>query len=138
MMASARELLASRAIALARIRSENFVAPRMHADAASKLRTPQALTIVTPQRELEIVVQPGQTLLEAGLAAGVDMPYSCTMGGCAACKLELVDGEVIQREPNCLDAGERARGYVLACIANPVSACRVRLAAVTQTQQVVD
>jgi ring-1,2-phenylacetyl-CoA epoxidase subunit PaaE len=136
MMASARELLISRAVASGRIRSEHFVAPRLHADAASKLATAQALTIMTPQRELVTVVQPGQTLLEAGLAAGVDMPYSCTMGGCAACKLELVAGEVIQREPNCLDPGERARGYVLACIANPVSACRVRLVAATPTQVV--
>lgn len=138
MMAAARELLGSRAIAAARIHSENFVNPQLHADAATKLRSPQSLTIVTPQREVAVVVQPGQTLLEAGLAAGLDMPYSCAMGGCAACKLVLEAGEVIQREPNCLGPSERERGYVLACIANPASACRVRLdvglAAATPTQ----
>jgi ferredoxin-NADP reductase len=127
MMAAARELLHARAVPAERVHAENFLAPRLQADATAKLRAPQALTIVTPRREYAVVVQPGQTLLEAGLAAGVDMPYSCAMGGCAACKVELVSGEVIQREPNCLAAGERERGQVLACVANPTTACRVRL-----------
>ncbi|WP_106094820.1 ferredoxin--NADP reductase [Enhygromyxa salina] len=127
MMAGARELLRSREVPASRVRSEQFVAPQLHARATAQLGAAQSVMLVTPQRELAITAQPGQTLLEAGLAAGVDMPYSCAMGGCAACKVELVDGEVIQREPNCLDPAERERGYVLACVANPVTACRVRL-----------
>ena len=31
-----------------------------------------------------VVVEPGQTLLDAGLAAGLPMPYSCTVGNCGA------------------------------------------------------
>ncbi|KIG15651.1 Flavodoxin reductases (ferredoxin-NADPH reductases) family 1 [Enhygromyxa salina] len=135
MMAGASELLRARDVPAARIRSEHFVAPQLHTDATTKLRAPMPVTIMAAQRELAVVVQPGQTLLEAGLAAGIDMPYSCAMGGCAACKVELVDGEVIQREPNCLDPAERARGYVLACVANPTTACRVRLPAARTRDQ---
>ena len=43
------------------------------------------------------------------------MPFSCAMGGCAACKVKLVEGEVDMEEPNCLTPKERAEGWVLAC-----------------------
>ncbi|PRP91048.1 3-ketosteroid-9-alpha-hydroxylase reductase subunit [Enhygromyxa salina] len=127
MMDGARELLGARGVAAARIHSESFLAPQLQAKAAAKVRAPQAVTIVTAQREVGVVVQPGQTLLEAGLAAGLDMPYSCAMGGCAACKVELERGEVIMREPNCLGPTEREAGQVLACVACPSAPCRVRV-----------
>jgi ferredoxin len=55
-------------------------------------------------------------VLDAGLAAGVPLRFSCTMGGCGACKVKLRQGEVAMEEPNCLDPGEREQGYVLACV----------------------
>jgi ferredoxin-NADP reductase len=125
MMAIARELLSERGVASTRIHSENFLAPRL-AD-TTKLRSPQAITVVIGGREIGVVVQPGQSILEAGLAAGLAMPYSCAMGGCAACKVKLERGAVLMREPNCLAASERASGYVLACVANPTEPCRVRV-----------
>jgi ferredoxin-NADP reductase len=62
-----------------------------------------------------ITAEPGQTILQAGLAAGVELPYSCTMGGCGACKVRKRSGSVVTSEPNCLSDGEREAGYVLAC-----------------------
>lgn len=126
MMAGARELLHEREVPAARVHSESFVAPRLHADAHAQLQS-QPLTICIESRETELVVAPGQTVLEAGLAAGLALPYSCAMGGCGACKIELERGEVIMREPNCLAEPERERGLVLACIANPISPCRLRV-----------
>ena len=123
MMLGARELLRERGIADPRIHSESFVAPHLRVDV--QLR-PQPVTIVG-QREAGLVVAPGQTLLEAGLAAGLALPYSCAMGGCGACKLTLERGDVIMREPNCLTEREREANSILACIANPTSPCRVRI-----------
>ena len=60
---------------------------------------------------------PGQTILQAGLDAGLDLPSSCTMGGCGACKLHKIEGTVVMSEPNCLTDNEREAGYVLACCA---------------------
>lgn len=57
-----------------------------------------------------------QTLLEAGLAAGADLDFSCTVGGCGTCKLRLVEGHVELEEPNCLSQRELDEGYVLACV----------------------
>jgi ring-1,2-phenylacetyl-CoA epoxidase subunit PaaE len=124
MMAAARELLREREVPEARIHSESFLAPHLRADAQAQLRS-QALTIVANGRETGLVVAPGQTVLEAGLAAGLALPYSCAMGGCGACKIVLERGEVIMREPNCLGTREREAGLVLACVANPTSPCRL-------------
>lgn len=62
-----------------------------------------------------------QTLLEAGLEANLDLMFSCQMGGCAACKVKILHGDVVMDEPNCLSQEERAEGYCLACVARPVT-----------------
>ena len=69
----------------------------------------------------------GRTILELGLAAGLPMPFSCAMGGCGACKVKLVSGTIDMDEPNCLTAGERADGFVLACVGCPTSDAIVEL-----------
>jgi ferredoxin-NADP reductase len=58
-----------------------------------------------------------ETILEAALDAGVSLPSSCAMGGCAVCRCRLVEGEVEMDEPNCLTQEERDRGDILACVA---------------------
>ena len=35
------------------------------------------------------------TLLRAGLRAGLGMPYECNAGSCGTCKVELLDGETL-------------------------------------------
>ncbi len=72
-------------------------------------------------------VVPGATVLEAGLAAGAPMPFSCAVGGCGACRVKLVEGNVELEEPNCLSADEREAGYVLACIGRPSGSCVVEV-----------
>ncbi|TVR01887.1 MAG: hypothetical protein EA398_09035 [Deltaproteobacteria bacterium] len=68
-----------------------------------------------------IAVRDDQTLLDATREAGVALPFSCGMGGCAACRLRVVEGQVAMHEPNALSADERREGYVLTCIACPRS-----------------
>jgi ring-1,2-phenylacetyl-CoA epoxidase subunit PaaE len=88
----------------------------------------QPVALPLPDRESVVVfarsgrrttTQPGQTLLQAGLEAGVLLPSSCTMGGCGACKVRRLEGSVVMSEPNCLSEAEREAGYVLACCCYP-------------------
>ncbi|WP_409181254.1 2Fe-2S iron-sulfur cluster-binding protein [Amycolatopsis sp. VS8301801F10] len=72
-------------------------------------------------------VEPGDTLLDAGLAAGLPMPYSCTVGNCGECLVRLRSGEVSMKQPNCLTPRQLADGYVLACVSCPRSAVVVEL-----------
>lgn len=123
MMTAARAALHGRGVADQRIRQESFLQPQQ----GVQVREPQPITIVIDEREVGVVVQPGQTVLEAGLAAGLAMPYSCTSGGCAACKVTVEHGEVIMQEPNCLGPSDRAAGLVLACIGSPTCPSRIRV-----------
>jgi ferredoxin-NADP reductase len=128
MMAAARAALRARGVAAERIREERFGSPRSLAGAAqSRPTTPQSAELHGPDRVRSITVAPTETLLEAGLRAGAAMPFSCAMGGCGACKVKLLRGEVAMQEPNCLTASEREGGYILACVASPCSPVTVRV-----------
>lgn len=84
---------------------------------ASAQRPTQPQTLMFPAFDATIEQPPGLTILEAGLAAGLPLNSSCTVGGCAACKLKLSGGSVVHDEPNCLTQQERDAGWVLACCA---------------------
>ena len=111
MMQSVCAALESAGVPRERVRTERFA----YASAA---------TVRIPDRDAELRfaasgrrarARAGQTLLQAGLAAGVELPSSCTMGGCGACKVRRLEGRVVTSEPNCLTDDEREAGYVLAC-----------------------
>ncbi|WOX24984.1 ferredoxin--NADP reductase [Streptomyces solicathayae] len=60
-------------------------------------------------------------LLDALLKAGVDAPYSCREGACAACTCRIVAGEVKLLRNEVLTDADLADGYTLACQAVPLS-----------------
>lgn len=92
------------------------------ADPGTATTVPQEMTVEQDGHPIgAVVVEPGQTLLDAGLAAGLPMPYSCTVGNCGDCMVRLRSGEVTQNEPNCLTPRQKADGYVLACVGCPLS-----------------
>lgn len=65
------------------------------------------------ERCVEVSCQ--SNLLDALLAAGVDVPYSCRAGSCHACLVRCVVGEVQDDRPEVLAAQLRAEGWRLAC-----------------------
>jgi len=122
--------LASRGIAEEAIAIERFtIGPRPHvaasaaAIAASASPGARPVAIRIDGRTHRTTALPGATVLEAGLAAGAPMPFSCAVGGCGACKLKVLEGSVEVEEPNCLTAAERAAGFVLACVGRPCGPC---------------
>lgn len=60
-------------------------------------------------------VEDSSNLLDALLAAGVAVPYSCRAGSCHACLVRCVAGEPADRQPEALTAEQRAEGWRLAC-----------------------
>ncbi len=67
----------------------------------------------------QFIVPPGQTILDAGFAARAPIKFSCTMRGCAECRLRLVDGEVGMEEPESPTDAERDTGLILTCVGWP-------------------
>jgi CDP-4-dehydro-6-deoxyglucose reductase len=69
-----------------------------------------------------VPVREGETLLDAGLRAGVALPFECRSGGCGVCKATVLNGAVdygvYQR--SALSDEERERGKLLLCCATPL------------------
>jgi CDP-4-dehydro-6-deoxyglucose reductase len=62
---------------------------------------------------------PGETILAAGIRAGVGMPYGCKDGACGSCKCKKLEGTVSHgaHQSKALSAEEEAQGLVLTCCA---------------------
>ena len=69
------------------------------------------------------------TLLRAGLRAGLGMPYECNSGSCGTCKVELLEGQITSLRPDApgLAERDRAKNRVLACQARPGTDCRIKV-----------
>ena len=68
-------------------------------------------------------VAAGEPVLQAALAAGLNLPHSCKSGHCSSCRARLVSGEIHypHGRPLGLTAQEAASGQVLLCQARPRS-----------------
>ena len=62
-----------------------------------------------------------ESILDAGLRAGIDMRYSCKGGVCSTCRCKLVEGKVDMDVNYALEDYEIARGFVLSCQSFPVT-----------------
>ncbi|WP_440995787.1 1,2-phenylacetyl-CoA epoxidase subunit PaaE [Arhodomonas sp. SL1] len=62
-----------------------------------------------------------QPILDAGLEAGADLPFSCKGGVCSTCRAKVVEGEVEMDVNYALEDYEVEAGYVLSCQSYPVS-----------------
>jgi ferredoxin len=72
-------------------------------------------------------VEARRPLLDTLREQGVDLPYGCKYGGCITCAAKLTHGEVDQRRQVALNNRQIANGYVLLCVARPVSDCTLEI-----------
>lgn len=63
--------------------------------------------------------QEGESILDAALKQGADLPYACKGGVCCTCKAKLLEGEVEMEVNWGLEPDEIERGYILTCQSHP-------------------
>lgn len=73
------------------------------------------------KQRIMFVARQGPSILQAGLKAGMPLPYACQAGVCCTCRAKVIEGEVRMTRNYTLQADEIAQGFVLACQAHPVS-----------------
>lgn len=81
----------------------------------------QEVTLIFEGKTHTVTVLPSETILEAALEADIDIPYSCQAGMCTACMGLCTSGQVIMDEEDGLTDNEIKKGYILTCVAHPMS-----------------
>jgi ferredoxin len=72
-------------------------------------------------------VDPRRPLLDSLREQGVDLPYGCRYGGCITCAAKLVAGRIDQRRQVALNNRQLALGYVILCVARPLTDCTLEV-----------
>lgn len=62
-----------------------------------------------------------ETILDAAMNAGADVPFSCKGGVCCVCKAKVIEGKVDMDQNYSLSEEEIDQGYVLGCQSHPAS-----------------
>jgi NAD(P)H-flavin reductase/quinol-cytochrome oxidoreductase complex cytochrome b subunit len=89
----------------------------------------QALRVVFHPGDRAVAVRPGETLLDAGLRAGLPLKYECRSGGCGVCMATVVGGRFEHGavQDSALSTSDRERGRLLMCCATPLSEMSIEL-----------
>lgn len=68
-------------------------------------------------------VRPDESVLDAALHLGINLPHSCKGGSCSACRARIVSGRIVYPfgRPAGITAAEEAEGFALLCEAQPAS-----------------
>ena len=127
---SSRSVLLRLGVLPERIHVEHFTVDGRPAPALAPIRAERRAEAETPAAIVEIrlngldhvvPLQLGETIVEAGLRQGLEMPYSCRGGMCCTCRAKLVSGEVKMDHNFSLEPWEMAAGYVLTCQSHPLT-----------------
>ncbi len=82
---------------------------------------PRKVKILLYSEELEMIVQPDETITTAAQREGYDPPYSCQIGACSTCRAKIVSGKVMMEERDSLTDDEIEEGYILTCQSHPLT-----------------
>jgi ring-1,2-phenylacetyl-CoA epoxidase subunit PaaE len=69
--------------------------------------------------DFELPLSSDETILDAALKQGADLPYACKGGMCCTCKAKLLEGEVSMDVHWGLEEEEIEKGYILTCQSHP-------------------
>lgn len=122
MMDGAVAALKEKKVDATRIHVEYFSAPVEEQKVVKELTIVESeATIICDGDEITVKLKPGETILEAALAAGLDAPYACQGGSCCTCRAKLTEGKVHMKVNYALLDKEVEEGFILTCQSQALS-----------------
>src|SRR3954466_4401539 len=113
-------------IAEDRIHVERFVSefggkprPKKIVETSAPPKAMAALIIDGKRREVPVAEE--ESILDAALRAGMDLPFACKGGMCSTCRAKLVEGDAQMEVNYSLEPWELKAGFILTCQARPCS-----------------
>lgn len=79
------------------------------------------VTLISNSKKRIIKVREDETILNAALQEGIDLPYTCLQGWCITCSGKILDGEVDQSMALRYFPEDKKHSFVLLCTALPRS-----------------
>ncbi len=78
-------------------------------------------SVILDGTRTELSVARDESVLDAAMRAGLDLPFSCKGGMCSTCRAKVVEGSVAMTVNYSLDPWEIDAGFVLTCQALPTT-----------------
>ncbi|HXP06423.1 MAG TPA: FAD-binding oxidoreductase [Stellaceae bacterium] len=96
------------------------------AQASPRPATPQAepaaiAEVIIDGRHHEVPLPEGMSVIDAALAQGIELPFSCKGGMCCSCRAKLVSGKAKMAVNYSLQPWEIAAGFILTCQLRPLT-----------------
>lgn len=128
MTVSVKEFLLSNGMDKENVHFELFITDaaiatsKVDGDAQVTAGPTHSVQVTIDGRTTEVKIpEEGVSILDAALAADLDVPYACKGGVCSTCRAKVVQGEVRMDVNYALEDDEVAEGYVLACQCHPLT-----------------
>lgn len=120
--------LEGRGIASDKIHFELFTVPGQR---KSQIQASKSETDKSPKAKVNVKLDgivfdfdldfEGESILDAALKQGADLPYACKGGVCTTCKAKLTEGKVSMDVNWGLEPDEVAKGFILTCQSHPTT-----------------
>lgn len=84
------------------------------------------IKLVNPDKSLNktLQVRGDEVIIDIVEQHGIDLPVSCRAGACVSCTAKLIEGE-IEHLHSFLKRREEEAGFILPCMAYPLSDCTI-------------
>lgn len=76
----------------------------------------ESFQVKLKKRNQLLTVAEDESLLDVLLKNGVQAPYSCKIGGCGSCELDILEGEVDHRDMFLTDKEKKEKKVILTCV----------------------
>lgn len=128
MILSVRDFLLAKGIDRKKVHVELFTAQKRNKTTTETItkedHTPVSkITVKLDGRSFDFdLALNGNSILDAALAQGADLPFACKGGVCCTCKAKVLEGKVSMDVNWGLEQEEIEQGFVLTCQSHPISA----------------